>query len=178
MRAHILVRVLTQGRGIYVDMTAGNGNDSLVMAKLLQHDGHLYAFDVQQEALDNTLALLTENNIDEKSYSLRLDSHENIDQYIKMPITAAMYNLGYLPNGDKALTTRSDSTVASLKKVLPRLKNGGIITIIAYPGHDGGEEYYAVDNYLSGLPAREYEISRTEMLGKMFSPVLYLIIKR
>ena len=43
--------------GTFVDFTMGNGHDTLYFAKYLE-EGHVYAFDVQQMALDNTRKLL------------------------------------------------------------------------------------------------------------------------
>ena len=61
---------------IFVDMTMGNGNDTLFLCKIAKF---VYAFDIQQIALDNTKKKLIDNDLN--NYSLILDTHENIDYY-------------------------------------------------------------------------------------------------
>ena len=46
-----------------------------------------------------------------------LDSHAHFNDYIKEPIDGILYNLGYLPAGNKTLVTKSYSTVESLKRI-------------------------------------------------------------
>ena len=107
---------------IFVDMTMGNGNDTLFLCKIAKF---VYAFDIQQIALDNTKKKLIDNDL--SNYSLILDTHENIDLYIKESVKGFIYNLGYLPTGDKNITTLYTSTINSLKKALLLLKEKGII---------------------------------------------------
>ena len=105
---------------IFVDMTMGNGNDTLFLCKIAKF---VYAFDIQQIALDNTKKKLIDNNL--SNYSLILDTHENIDLYIKESVKGFIYNLGYLPTGDKNITTLYTSTINSLNKALLLLKEKG-----------------------------------------------------
>lgn len=44
-----------------IDATAGNGNDTLLLARLASF---VFGFDIQKEALDNTKSLLEESGID------------------------------------------------------------------------------------------------------------------
>ena len=52
--AHRLITAKLFGGEIVVDATAGNGHDTL-LANLVGHNGTVYAFDVQKEAIENTL---------------------------------------------------------------------------------------------------------------------------
>lgn len=177
--SHIFLESLTDGSGIYIDATAGNGNDTLFIAKMLKKDGYLYAFDISHKAVGNTGQLLKESNIISDNIRIIHDSHENIDKYIiNKKIKAAMFNLGYLPNSDKNTATNAEITICALEKILNMLNSKGVIIICSYTGHDNGKEDKAVNSYLLGLDKKEYEISRTEMIGRENAPMLYLVIKK
>ncbi len=63
-----------------------------------------------------------------------------------------MFNLGYLPNANKAITTRTESTLQALEQACCALSAGGLITIICYPGHaNGARETQAISDYLARL---------------------------
>ena len=96
---------------IFVDMTMGNGNDTLFLCKIAKF---VYAFDIQQIALDNTKKKLIDNDL--SNYSLILDTHENIDLYIKESVKGFIYNLGYLPTGDKNIVDRHEYVLVFSKK--------------------------------------------------------------
>ena len=48
---------------ICIDATAGRGNDTLHLCRLVGDSGHVTAFDIQQDAVDSTTSLLIENNM-------------------------------------------------------------------------------------------------------------------
>ncbi|WP_082081761.1 class I SAM-dependent methyltransferase [Methylocucumis oryzae] len=76
-------------------------------------------------------------------------------------IKAVMFNLGYLPGGDKAKITRSETTLAALEQVLNvLLAPKGVVSIIVYPGHAGGfREADAVKTWCLALSAQRYHVS-------------------
>ncbi len=143
---------------LVVDMTVGNGNDTLFLCNLV-NKGHVFGFDIQQRAIYNTKKLLEENNI--TNYSLFNESHENIDIVLsdyKNKISLILFNLGYLPNGDKSITTNHISTLNALKKAFNMLNNKGIILIVFYPHKEGKKEFKVIINYLNknGILYKEY----------------------
>lgn len=88
-----------------VDFTMGNGGDTLFLSRTVGEKGKVYAFDIQKEALDSTRAHLVASGAPE-NYTLILDSHHKVRDYVKEPIKAGMFNLGYLPrSGKKSVTT-------------------------------------------------------------------------
>ncbi len=177
--SHLFIQNLTDGSGIYIDATAGNGYDTLFIAKMLKKDGFLYSFDISEKAIINTKKLLKENNINSDNIKIINDSHENTDKYITdKKIKAAMFNLGYLPNSDKNTITKAKSTIYAIEMILNMLADKGVVTICSYVGHDGGEEDREVRGYLLSLDKKAYEISVMEMMGRTGAPVLYLIIKK
>ena len=97
-----ILKEVIDKNSIVVDATCGNGNDTLFLAQSAAKK--VYAFDIQQQAIDSTLKLLQTNNCLEKCEVI-LDSHSNFDNYISEPIKAVVFNLGYLPNADHTITT-------------------------------------------------------------------------
>ena len=54
---NILSEYISKG-DIVIDATAGNGHDTLALAKLVGLEGTVYAFDIQEIALQKTKTLL------------------------------------------------------------------------------------------------------------------------
>ena len=99
--------------------------------------------------------------------------------YIKDKLDFIIYNLGYLPKGDKNIRTRSDSTLVSLKKSLELLNKNGIILITSYVGHEGGmDEKDTIENLLEGLNQRRYNVIKYDFINQRnYPPIIYGIEK-
>ena len=132
-----------------VDATCGNGHDTLFLAELCSVVG----LDIQEKALQNTGALLARHG---KRAQLHQISHAAIDTVpLPCPPKLIVYNLGYLPHGDKSITTLLESTLESVNKGLTMLAPGGALSITCYPGHDEGlREEQALEAWAAGLPWR------------------------
>ena len=108
---HLLGETIIPGETV-VDATAGNGNDTQFLAEHVGENGHVFAFDIQQAALDSTAARLGELN---ERVTLILDSHDNVEQYVDGQIGGAVFNLGYLPHSeDLSIVTKPDSTIKAI----------------------------------------------------------------
>jgi 16S rRNA C1402 N4-methylase RsmH len=134
---------LAAGPGdIVVDGTMGNGHDTLFLSKLVGSEGHVYAFDVQKQALINTQAKLEQEKL--TNTSLFLKSHEHmtatLPRAVHGHVAAAVFNLGYLPGSDKTVTTSASSTISAVRQLLHLLKEEGVIVIVVYHGHNEGKE--------------------------------------
>ncbi len=160
-----------------VDATAGNGNDTLFLAELVGEEGRVFAFDIQQAALESTANRLDRLN---DRVTLILDSHANVDQYVTKPIGGAMFNLGYLPySEDLSIITKPDSTIEAIDKLLGMLKKGGIITISVYDGHEGGkEERDALLAYVKSLHQADVHVIRYELLNQRKNPPFLIAIEK
>lgn len=160
-----------------IDATAGNGNDTLFLATHVGEDGHVYAFDIQQQALDATAERL--NDLNER-VTLVLDSHANIDKHVQGPIGGAMFNLGYLPHSDDlSVITKPDTTIEAIHKILGLLKKDGVITISVYDGHEGGkEERDALLAYVKSLHQAEVHVARYELLNQRNNPPFLLALEK
>lgn len=142
--AHNIINTYCEGREVAVDCTLGNGFDCDFLSERFSK---VYAFDIQKEAVER----YSQKN--KLNVLLIEDSHDNLDSYISEGIDVAMYNLGFLPGGDKSITTKSESSVKSIEKSLELLKSGGFITIAVYTGHEEGQrESEAIHKFVTTLP--------------------------
>ena len=163
---------------ICLDATIGNGNDIYTIARLVGENGKVYGFDIQELAINNTRKLLKSHDILDRAIIIR-DSHENIDTYIEDKLNFIIYNLGYLPKGDKSIKTRKDSTSISIKKALKLMAVNSIMLITAYVGHPGGlEENITVNNLLNSLDQREFNVIKYEFINQRNSPPLLYAVEK
>lgn len=164
---------------IVVDATMGNGNDTLFLANLVGKEGTVFAFDIQQVALDRTLKKIHDNNLHKYNIHLIKDSHEFIANYIHNPIDIAMFNLGYLPKGDHLIITKPDSTIKGIKTILELLKPRGIMSIVIYYGHEGGiEEKKQVLNFLEGLSNEDFIVMKSNYINQKNSPPIIVFVEK
>ncbi len=178
--SHFLIEKYADKKGIFVDATAGNGKDTKFIAEFADKDSQIIAFDIQKEAVENTKKLLNAAGLEDRVEVIK-DSHVNIDNYIsKNEVSAVLYNLGYLPGGDKEITTEAESTVKALEKNLVFLKKYGIIVLVIYTGHQGGKaEEKAVREFAESLDYRKYNVLHYEFINQEKKPPEVLaIIKR
>jgi len=178
MAHQILLLRLFQANCI-VDATAGNGRDTLFLSQHSRDDARIWAFDIQEQAINNTKQLLLANRCLTKVKCI-LDSHCNIGQYVTEKVDIVTFNLGYLPGADRTVTTRGQTTIEAINKSIQLLNKNGIITIVAYPGHaPGKEENDQIFKYVSSLPQSDFHIGCWQMLNQVNEPpVLYVVEKK
>ncbi|MGH1543790.1 MAG: class I SAM-dependent methyltransferase [Arenicella sp.] len=165
-----------------VDATCGNGNDTLFLARNTQHK--VFSFDIQQSALSAAQQQLENSGLGSK-VELCLNNHSEMQPFLqeKLPeqspalrqIDAIMFNLGYLPKGDPAITTQPESTLAALDQSLELLSVGGVITVICYRGQNKGpQETQAVSNWFARQNKNEltYQLIDSEVPTST-SPILF-----
>jgi tRNA G37 N-methylase Trm5 len=157
-KAKELWQNLVQANDIIIDATSGNGHDTLFLAELLK-TGKIYALDIQPQALENTKAKLEKSTLT-CAVEYICGSHATFPSNIAPnTVRLIVYNLGYLPGGDKTLTTETSSTLTSLQNDLPLLTKGGALSIMLYPGHEEGEkEANAVLAFANNLPKSEWNV--------------------
>jgi hypothetical protein len=84
-----------------------------------------------------------------------------------------MYNLGYLPGGDKSIVTTPQSTLRSIFSALPLIQAGGVITVLCYRGHVGGnDETTLLLSHLPKLDVAEWSVCVHSLLADPSSPLL------
>ena len=172
MAHDFLAQVITQ-EDIVVDATMGNGHDTLFLAKLAKQ---VYAFDIQEQALEKTSQRLQEVGL--TNIELLLQGHETVDQFVTV-LKAAIFNLGYLPSADKSIITKPQTTIEALEKLCQMLVKGGRIAVMIYYGHEGGDlERDAVMDYVSQLPQQEYTATIYRTLNQINNPPFLVMIEK
>ncbi len=139
-----------------VDATCGNGRDTLFLAQSVGPGGKIWAFDLQEEALAKTSTLLTEAGC-LAQVELVAAGHERLAEFVPGPVKAVIFNLGYLPGGDRHFVTRPAQTLAALDQASRLLLPGGIVAVCVYTGHPGGtDEGITVGEWAAGLSPRDF----------------------
>jgi SAM-dependent methyltransferase len=176
-----------------IDATCGNGHDSLYLAKLLsqqENRGRLYCIDLQGEAVASTRKRLSDNpavgSIISSHVSFIHHSHETFpDEITPGSVGLICYNLGYLPGKprapvglegatDTAVITKPHTTLTSLRNALPLLRQGGLLSVVAYPGHEGGQdEVDAVEKFMRGLDDQVWRAYGNFALNKPKLPIVF-----
>lgn len=175
-------RQLIEGRlkngGRALDGTAGNGRDTLFLAQLAGGSGKVWAFDIQAQALTNTAGLLRENGV-EGQVELISASHADLADYVREPLDAAMFNFGYLPGGDKTVTTTADSSVRAMQAAAALLAEGGLLTAVVYSGHPAGlAEAAAIEQWAAALPQEQYQVLHYRFTNQRNYPPQLLAIEK
>jgi predicted methyltransferase len=160
--AHHLVRSALRPGDVAVDATCGNGHDTVRLADAVGTEGRVFAFDVQQEAMQQTQHKV-ESRVPEVPVELVHDSHatlrEHLPDALHGRVGAVTFNLGYLPGADHSVITRPDSTLAALQSAVEVLRPGGIVTVVLYTGHEGGpEEAEAVEAWAASLDQSDVHV--------------------
>ena len=172
MAHDFLAQVITKD-DVVVDATMGNGHDTLFLAKLAKQ---VYAFDIQEQALEKTSQRLQEAGL--SNAELILQGHETVDQFVT-ELKAAIFNLGYLPSADKSIITQTQTTLEALDKLCQMLIKGGRIAIMIYYGHEGGDiERDAVMDFVSQLPQQEYTATIYRTLNQINNPPFLVMIEK
>lgn len=162
-----------------IDATIGNGYDTDFLVQQVGDTGKVYGFDIQEIAIKLTKEKLNERKLLNR-VTLIKDSHEYVKNYVEGSVKVAMFNLGYLPKGNKEIITKPESTIKSIEAILDLLQKNGLISIISYYGHEGGMlEKNEVNKYLGELNNKEYDvISIAYENRKMNAPIIYLVKKK
>lgn len=167
-----------------IDLTAGNGYDTLMLAQAVGPTGRVLALDLQNQALEKSAECLRQQGFFASrpdvpviplplGVSLAQASHADLSVWCDRPPQAIIANLGYLPGGDKNLVTKPDSTLMALHAGCDLLAPGGRIAVVVYTGHPGGRsEAGAVEGFFAKLDERKFEVLRLEVVNRPQAPFL------
>ncbi len=173
----LVPQMLSEG-DICVDATVGNGKDTAALCKLVGPAGHVYGFDIQKDALDQA-RLFIDSASPESAYTLIHASHGMIKTYIAHPVDLILFNLGYLPGGDKTITTKAESTLEAMTASLELLKSGGKLTAVLYPGHGAGaSEAVAVKDWASQLNQKHFSVAVLTFTNQVNNPPQLMLIEK
>ncbi len=174
MHKYFILQHLKEG-DVAVDYTMGNGHDTEFLSKTVGENGKVYAFDIQEAAVESTRKNLAAANCPE-NYTLICASHHRVKEFVPEKVKAGMFNLGYLPGGDKSITTLRETTLAAIEAAIEIMDTDAIILIAVYPGHAEGDiEGQLVGERLSKLDRRQYTVACFKMMNSPTSPFFYII---
>lgn len=170
--SHHIIEKFIENKNIAIDATLGNGHDSNFLASVFEK---VYAFDIQQEACNNYVNSNKNTNV-----IVINDSHHKFLNYIKSDVNCITYNLGFLPGGNKEITTLASTTLESIKHGLKILSSGGLMSIAIYRGHtEGLDEESCILKFAKELPRNIYGVMIHKYLNRAStSPTLIIIEKK
>lgn len=173
--ARDLITKYIEPNATVIDATCGNGNDTLFLAQTLNHAGHIHAFDIQAQAIENS----KEKTKDYQNISYHLLGHEHVLQVVDTPVKLAIFNLGYLPKGDKSIVTIPETTIQAIQHIFSILETQGIIILVIYPGHAEGQiEKEAVLDFLSHVDQNTAHIFKYEFINQKNNPPFVVGIEK
>ena len=169
--AHQLIRdhFLHKEKRLAVDATCGNGFDTQFLAEL----GFIkvVGFDIQKAAIEACA-----QQIKHKTVELVLAGHQTMERYIDAEVDCVMFNFGYLPSGDKTLTTNADNSVDAILAATRLLSNNGLISLMCYPGHPSGAlETQSIQECLTSLKEQWVVETHLAVSPKPSAPILYIL---
>lgn len=170
--AHKIWAELLSPNDLVVDATCGNGHDTLALAKLAKH---VYAIDIQHDAISAAKERVASCS---NKVTFMQGCHSQFPGVIpRNSIKLVVYNLGYLPGGDKTKTTMQDTTLASIRNALDLVMPGGMVSITCYPGHHEGKlEQDMLLEFAKGL-GRELTCCHYNWINRPNCPSLLTIVK-
>ena len=158
-----------------IDATAGKGRDTALLCRLAGETGRVLAFDIQQDAVDQTRQLLAAEGLKAEVF---LDSHANMEQYAEAgTVDAIVFNFGRLPGGDPKIFTVAESSVKAIETGLRLLKVRGIMAIALYYGKENGyDEKHAIEQYLKTVDDKRFTVLSCEWTNRKGEPPLPILI--
>jgi SAM-dependent methyltransferase len=177
--AHQLWERLLRPGDNAIDATCGNGYDTLKLSELIksendEKEGTVFSYDIQKVALEKA-----KEHTKSSQVKFIHSCHSDLpNPEESMPIRLIVYNLGYLPGGDKSITTMKESTIKSIQKAMSLIAPGGAISITCYPGHaEGAKEETLLQEFVKELPAKEWNCCFHQWLNREQSPSLFFLQK-
>jgi len=180
--SHSLLKKIVQAGDIVVDGTIGNGNDTLLLAQLVGKSGLVYGFDIQEKAIENTKKRLEENNA-LNQVRLFQKGHQYIKECIPNEhcgkVKAAIFNLGYLPKGDKSIVTKPETTIEAVKQLLEIITTEGLIILVVYCGHEEGKiEQEQLHKFLISLDQNIANVLLYQFINQKNNPPFIFAIEK
>ena len=161
-----------------IDATMGNGRDTRKLCQWVGETGRVYAFDVQPAAVERTRALLESEGLSSQA-ELFCVGHERMAEFVREPVDAVVFNLGWLPGAGHGVTTLAQTTLRAVEAALDLLTEEGLLTICVYPGHEEGcKELKALLEWASKLDETRYDAMLKRYLNPSNHPPQLIAVKR
>ena len=180
--ARSLLKTAVSKGDIAIDATVGNGHDTLYLANLVEDTGYVYGFDVQQQAIKKTTERLRDHNVVDR-VTLFHESHDQLRQNLPNEahgkISGAIFNLGYLPGGDKSIVTKPDSTIRAIEQLLEMMQTESMIVLVIYYGHpEGIVEKDTLLDYVKNLDQQKAHVLQYQFINQMNHPPFIIAIEK
>jgi len=175
--SHYCVKMVVRPDDTVIDATCGNGHDTLFLARLVP-EGRVLAFDISPLAINNTAARLEEHGVSER-VELFQEDFRNLRDYVKSPVAAIMFNLGYLPGASRETATKAEHSRQAVERAVKLVRPGGVVTVVCYRGHQGGpEETSEIFAVTAGLSQKEFKVLKIDFLNQVNNPPLLVAVYR
>lgn len=170
MKAHI------KSGSTVIDATAGKGRDTLLLSELVGDSGHVYAFDIQTDAIEQTQQLLEAH--ERKNVTLLLESHDQMKSYVQKA-NAVVFNFGFLPGGDHSIFSQGETSLRAIDAALDILEEDGFVSLCIYYGGDTGfAERDAILAHLESLDQKKYTVMLQSFHNRQNCPPLFAVIEK
>lgn len=161
-----------------IDATMGNGHDTQWLCELAGENGHVYAFDVQPEAVERTRERLSEAGLLSRA-TLMCIGHEHMAEEVHEVADVIVFNLGWLPGAEHGVTTQVSTTLMAVNAALDVLREDGLMTVCIYPGHEEGtRELHALKEWAASLDEKRYDALIKCYLNQSNDPPQMLAIRK
>ncbi|MGB0372165.1 MAG: class I SAM-dependent methyltransferase [Opitutales bacterium] len=180
-RVHQALSELLAPGDCAIDATMGNGYDTLFLANSVGPKGKVWAFDIQEAALESTRKRLIDGESDH--VTLVHSGHETMKAHLPEDaygqIKAIVFNLGYLPGTDKSVTTHAESTLSAIEAGLELLSPTGAIHILCYTGHsEGYSEWQQLQEWMSQQAPEKAHIRLMSSFDEERRPPVWIELSR
>jgi tRNA A58 N-methylase Trm61 len=176
--AHALLRQHVRFGDVVIDATVGNGHDTDLLLTLVGDRGTVIGFDVQSEAIESTRRTIGAK----KNLVLVQEGHQHMERHVPAElhgqVSAVIFNLGYLPGGDKTVTTRTETTIQAVQAAQRLLSKHGLIVLVCYRHEEGERELAALRAALSLLEQDHWTITETSFINQVGKPPVVLACTR
>lgn len=177
-QAHWLAEQAIVPGDVVVDATAGNGHDTVFLARLVGAAGCVHVFDIQQRAIDATAARLQAAGLFERC-RLHPLGHEQLEEVVTEPVRLVLFNLGFLPGGDHRLFTHAETTIRAIRSAMSLLQSDGLILVVVYHGGDSGyEERDALLELVSEIDPVLWRVQVQRIVNWPNDPPFLIVIAR
>ncbi len=177
----LLAKAIKPGDAV-VDGTLGNGHDAEMLCELVGEDGRVFGFDIQETAIENSMKRIEESHFEDRVMFFQR-GHENVKKSIPPQyhgeISAAIFNLGYLPGGDKSLVTKPDTTISAIDQLLDIMAVEGIIVLVIYHGHpEGAVERDILLQYAERIEQKKAHVLQYRFINQVNNPPFIIAIEK
>jgi SAM-dependent methyltransferase len=177
----LLAKAIKPGDAV-VDGTLGNGHDAELLCELVGENGQVFGFDIQETAIKNSMKRIEECRYEDRVMFFQR-GHENVKESIPHQyhekISAAIFNLGYLPGGDKSVVTKPNTTISAIDQLLDIMAVEGIIVLVIYHGHPEGEvERDILLQYAERMEQKKAHVLHYRFINQVNNPPFIIAIEK